>query len=322
MVSWMGMASSPDNETLLMFRNSYYYYTLKAEYALPPSTPKTGWFRSVSRQVSEEHPTVFASPRKSRKQHILSQSMVIDVDRNKRSDQAETVVLHHDIIHNPGTAFHFELHWIGTAARCIEDLIHRQWGWTIERYGLRLVEAYVGQIEDIQDRGRNPFQSCFPIRLAAAPPSIPDIPRRASEGATQFRYPFECAILRRFGFVLDIEASALYPTGVDVYYSYRASKFAHSQYVHRSGVAFVQLVGGPEGFLFLTNRLLFHGRPGAARKHEQLSVDAADALRQELNAFCADSAKLEELYTEEIDHLRKYAPPSRKGSEEPPDLSI
>jgi DEP domain-containing protein 5 len=309
-------------EEVLTLPTSYYYYTLKAEYAMPPSTPRTSWFRTVSRQVSEEHSTGFASPRKSRRQLILSQSMVIDVDRNKRSDQAETVVLHHDIIHNPGTAFHFELHWIGTAARCIEDLIHRQWGWTIERYGLKLVEAYVGQIEDIQDRGRNPFQSCFPIRLAVAPPSVADIPRRASEGATQLRYPFECAILRRFGFVLDIEASALYPAGVDVYYSYRASKFTHSQYVHRSGVAFVQLVGGLEGFLYLTNRLMFHGRPGAARKHEQSPADAADALRRELNAFCSDAVKLEEFYAEEIENLRKHAPPSRKGSEEPPDLSI
>jgi hypothetical protein len=290
---------------------------------VPPSTPKTGWFRTVSRQVSDDYSTSFASPRKMRRQLILSQSMVVDVDRNRRSDENETVVMHHDIIHNPATAFHFELHWIGTSARCIEDLIHRQWGWTIERYGLKLVEAYVGQIADIQDRGRNPFQSCYPIKLAVPPPPVSDIARRATEGATQLKYPMECAILRRFGFVLDIEATALYPPTVDVYYSYRANKFTHSQYVHRSGVAFVQLVGGSEGFLFLTNRLMFHNRIGAAaRKHEPSPAEAADILLDELNAFCSDAAKLEELYAEELESMRTHAPHSRKGSEEPPDLSI
>jgi DEP domain-containing protein 5 len=306
---------------LLIQSASHYYYMLKGEYATP-STPRTGWFRTVSRQVSDDHTSGFASPRKSRKQLILSQRMVIDVDRNKRSDKAESVVLHHDIIHNPGTAFHFELHWIGTAARCIEDLIHRQWGRTIERYGLKLVEAYVGQIADIQDGGRNPFQSCFPIKLAVAPPTISDIPRRASDGGTQLRYPFECAILRRFGFLLDIEANSFYPSGVDVYYSYRASTFTYSQFVHRTGVAFVQLVGGADGFLFLTNRLMFHGRVGAARKYEH-PAEAADALRVDMDVFCSDAAKLEELYAEEMEHILANAPMiSRNASEEPPDLSI
>ncbi|KAF9013659.1 hypothetical protein BDZ89DRAFT_466396 [Hymenopellis radicata] len=85
---------------------------------------------------------------------ILSETMVI-----KRSDQAEAVILHHDIIHNPATVFHFELQWIGTTGRYIE------------RYGpVRLVEASVTQISDIRDS--NAFQSCFPV---APPPAVPDL---------------------------------------------------------------------------------------------------------------------------------------------------
>ena len=49
-------------------------------------------------------------------------------------------MLHHDIIHNPATVFHFELQWIGTTARCIEEQL-RQWSRLIERYGLKLVEV-------------------------------------------------------------------------------------------------------------------------------------------------------------------------------------
>jgi hypothetical protein len=289
-----------------------------------PSTPRTSWFRPAPRQLSEDSSVGFRSPRQSRKQLILSQSMVLDVDKTRRSDQAETAILHHDIIHNPGTAFHFELHWIGTTARCIQELIHRQWGWNIEKYGLKLVEAYVGQIADIQEGGSNPFQSCFPIRLAIPPPSTADLPRRHTDGATQRRHPFECAILRRFQFILDIEAGHFYPPEVDVYYSYRASTFTYSQYVHRSGVAFVQLIGGSDGFLFLTNRLMQHSRlgPGGGRKHEPDPFDAAENLRVELNNFCSDRERLEELYAEELRNLLAQASLSRRASEEPPDLSI
>jgi hypothetical protein len=134
------------------------------------------------------------------------------------------VILHHDIVHNPATAFHFELHWLGTSARCIEDLIHRQWGWTIERYGLKLVEAYVGPISDVQADGRNAFQSCFPIPLAALPRAPADLHRRVHGGGSYVKHYFECAILRRFGFVLDIEAAGLYSDTVDVYYSYRPQR--------------------------------------------------------------------------------------------------
>jgi hypothetical protein len=51
--------------------------------------------------------------------------MTIDVDPFKRSDQAERVILHHDVIHNPTTAFHFELNWLGTTARFIGGLCSR-----------------------------------------------------------------------------------------------------------------------------------------------------------------------------------------------------
>ena len=66
------------------------------------------------------------------------------------------MLLHYDLIHNPANVFHFELHWLGTTARLIEEQL-RAWSAKIERYGLKLVEAYVTQICDI--RQRNPFQS-------------------------------------------------------------------------------------------------------------------------------------------------------------------
>lgn len=226
----------------------------------------------------------------------------------QRSDQAESVILHHDIIQNPGTVFHFELQWIGSTARCIDDTL-RQWSRTIEKYGLKLVEAYVTEISDIRDR--NPFQSCFPIRLAVPPPLVPDLEKRVPEATHYFEY----ALLRRFGFIIDIEATNMYPHDVDVVYSYRRTAFKHSQFVHRSGVAFVQVLGGPQGFLFLTNRLMGGGRMGTALKSRDFrpAAVAAEEIRNKLEEFCRNEVELAKFYEEEMGAL---------GPDEPPPLSI
>jgi len=242
--------------------------------------------------------------------------MVIDMDPNKKSDQAETVILHHDLIHNPATIFHFELHWIGTAARCIEDML-RIWTRTIERFGLTLVEAYVSPISDIADR--NPFQSCFPVRLAVQPPTVADIEKRVPEHRQgEAVHYFEYALLRRFGFVLDIEATNSYPAHVDAVYSYRRAPFAYSQFVHRSGVAFVQVLGGTKGFLFLTNRLMGSGRIGAnpvGVGKAPRPAAGAEELRIKLQGFCADKEALAKFYDEELAQLVQVP-------DEPPLLSI
>ncbi|KAI9508459.1 hypothetical protein F5148DRAFT_1284026 [Russula earlei] len=309
------------------FLDGHYFYQLKGEYAIA-FTPKGGWFRSKPSssqvQAAEDAPRSGHYPsglpkvnvKKPKKQIILSQSMVIDMDPNKKSDRAETVVLHHDLIHNPATIFHFELHWIGTAARCIEDLL-RVWTRTIERYGLTLVEAYVTQIGDIADR--NPFQSCFPVRLAVQPPNVPDIERRVPEHRQgEAAHYFEYALLRRFGFVLDIETTNSYPEHVDAVYSYRRAPFAYSQFVHRSGVAFVQVLGGAQGFLFLTNRLMGSGRVGGSPVgvgRAPRPAVGAEELRVKLQAFCADKEALVRFYDEELAQLWQLP-------DEPPLLSI
>ncbi|KAJ4488454.1 hypothetical protein J3R30DRAFT_940415 [Lentinula aciculospora] len=298
------------------FLDGHYFYRLKGEYQLS-STPRR-WFRTRTEDVIPRghYPGNSArtsnSPRRNKKRLILSQSMVIDIDPNKWSDQAETVLLHHDLIHNPGTVFHFEIQWIGTTPRYIEDQL-RQWSRTIEKYGLKLVEAYVAQIGDI--RSRNAFQSCFPIRLAVAPPILAEIPDHLPEGSSSTRY-FEYALLQNFGFIVDVEAADLYPESVDVIYSYRRSPFKYSQFVHRTGVAFVQVLGGSQGFLFLTNRLMGPGRMGTTSKSkEHRPAVEAERIRAEMHKFCSDKDLLVKFYDEELSKLG-HVP------EEPPPLRI
>jgi len=279
--------------------------------------PRSGYYPSSIPRLKTMIPaTSNAAPGKGNKKRlILSQTMVIDIDPNKRSDQAEAVILHHDVIHNPATVFHFELQWIGTTARCIEDQL-RVWNRTIERYGLRLVEAYVAQISDIREI--NAFQSCFPLRLALPPPVVPDLDKRVPEGTQTVAF-FEYAILRRFGFIVDVDAADLYPDTVDVVYSYRRSSCKYSQFVHRSGVAFIQVLGGLDGFLFLTNRLMGPGRMGATMKGggNKLAL-AAEDIRTNMHEFCTDPNGLRRFYDEQLVLL----PPAPAQPEEPPELSI
>ena len=190
----------------------------------------------------------------------------------------------------------------------------RQWSRAIEKYGLKLVEAYVSQISDIRDR--NPFQSCFPLPLAMPPPIVQDLERRVAEGTQTANY-FESALLKKFGFVLDIEASNLYPEQVDVKYSYRRSSFSHSQWVHRTGVAFVQVLGASKGFLFLTNRLMAPGKIGSSLKAQRPAA-AAEDIRVKMQKFCSDPKALEAFYNEEMGYLAAHQP----TLEEPPPLNL
>ena len=95
--------------------------------------------------------------------------MLIDVDPGRRSERAEVAVLHHDLSHNAENGFNFQIHWLGTTARLIDDLV-QSWTRAVERYGLRLVEAPTGQVKDAPLH--NPFQAPLPIPLARAPPPL------------------------------------------------------------------------------------------------------------------------------------------------------
>ncbi|KIO23515.1 hypothetical protein M407DRAFT_27041 [Tulasnella calospora MUT 4182] len=258
------------------FLDGHYYYRLKDDYSAAQAARGPRWFRGTASPGTRQQEDALltsaanleavasragltpastsvrlAGSKKSKRKLTLSQTMIIDVDPGGKSKGSETAILHHDIIHNPYTALHFELNWMGTTARFIDDTV-QSWSRSIEKYGLRLVEAYVDEIVRIQDR--NVFQSTFPIRLAVPPPEIPNLAARLPEGSNAGHY-FEHCILRHFGYILDIEAGGRYSDAVDVCYSYRRSSFRYSQFVHKSGLAFVQVIGGKEGFRWLTNRL-------------------------------------------------------------------
>jgi hypothetical protein len=193
-----------------------------------------------------------------------------------------------------------------------------------ERYGLRFIEAPVEQIKDTSKKC--PYRTAIPIPLALAPPFIPDLHLRLAEHGTGNGLNFfEYAILtEKFGFVLDVESPYRYPDSLDIEYSYRGqTRFEYSQFVHKSGLALVQCIGGKAGFLWCDNRpfIAAPSRRGAAAAREpntqstsstsgstgiehphppqvtkQTKQEEATTLRKELEDFCNDFAALKQFY--------------------------
>ncbi|OCF30587.1 vacuolar membrane-associated protein IML1 [Kwoniella heveanensis BCC8398] len=231
----------------------------------------------------------------------MSQTRVLDLDPNKKSDRAEVAMLHADVVHNARNAFHFELNWLGVTAALLEEL-RQKLSAQAERYGLRFVETPVEQLVDMPLKCA--YRTAIPITLALPPPVVPDLHTRLltiAHGTGQADNYFEyCILTRKFGFVLDVEAADRYPDTIDVEYSYRKTRFDYSQFCHKTGLALVQCLGGERGFLWSDNRLVVSAptRRGAGNRN-----DEARALRQELEDFCNDKEALRKFYEEMLPPL-------------------
>ncbi|TVY47365.1 Vacuolar membrane-associated protein [Lachnellula occidentalis] len=145
----------------------------------------------------------------------------------------------------------------------------KSWARTAEGFGLRLVEAPIGEACSITSV--HPFRSPYLIEVAVQPP---DRQPRTYFDSTYFgpqaptipanRHFYHKAIMKKFNFVLDIEAAKNFPSNVDVTYSWGKPDFKYTQYIHRSGVLLAQITD--EGnFLLLANRL-YNNRTTADRE--------------------------------------------------------
>ncbi|KUJ07054.1 vacuolar membrane-associated protein-like protein IML1 [Mollisia scopiformis] len=296
------------------FRDGQYFYQVTGDYAKQRPESRSGWFASRRRDYSSSIPSTPMSdtmmrdsprPERSRASSnfddgstdsgattpttaggagkkpkvALSKVMKYDVDHRKRSYRPERINLHYDRLHNPDNCYHIRIDWLGVTAKLIEDAIE-SWASIAERYGLRLVEAPIGEACSITSI--HPFRSPYIIELATQPPDQQprtyfDVssfgPQVRDSPAT--RHYYQKAIMKKFNFVLDIEAARNFPNNVEVTYSWGKPDFKFTQYIHRSGVVLAQITD--EGsFLLLANRL-YNNRTAAAREWDRyVKVDHAD----------------------------------------------
>lgn len=100
------------------FLDGYYFYRLTSEYSRQKGRKRgLGWFgrtsdeparRGIQAPVTESSKDAVAvgsrSGRRKRQKIQMSQTMVLDLDPQHKSDRAEVAILHSDVIHNPANA--------------------------------------------------------------------------------------------------------------------------------------------------------------------------------------------------------------------------
>ncbi|KAK3827688.1 MAG: hypothetical protein J3Q66DRAFT_291475, partial [Benniella sp.] len=248
------------------FMDGHYFYRFSDEYAPPSGKQTRGWFRGTATSLTKRDVDLDKIPLKDKDTELssekvdMSRAITIDVDPNKRSNRRETAILHFDLAHNIKHCYHFQLHWLGCTARLIEDML-QSWGRTAERCGLRLIEVPIEQ--DSQGSTFNPFESPVPIKLALRPPLTKGFFKPAStqdplaEPVEVPKLHFFTELVKLHGFILDMESDELYPPPEQLNYTYKRAPYKNIQYVHRSGVAFIQIsYDGPFEFYWVNNRLL------------------------------------------------------------------
>ncbi|KAI9649848.1 vacuolar membrane-associated protein iml1 [Ciborinia camelliae] len=295
------------------FRDGQYFYQVTGEFAKQRPDSRSGWFGSRRREnsvpstpMSDVMPKDCPRPDRvkssstqddtsndsgvptpttnggKRPKVSLSKVMKYDVDHRKRSYRPELINLHYDRLHNPDNCYHIRIDWLNVTAKLIEDAIHT-WAITAEQHGLRLVEAPIGEACSIGSV--HPFRSPYLIELALQPPDqqprtyfdvnsfTPQVQTTQSN-----RHYYQKAIMKKFNFVLDIEAAKNFPSNVDVTFSWGRPDYTYTQYIHRSGVLLVQITD--EGnFLLLANRL-YNNRTTSARDTDKyMKVDHPGANR-------------------------------------------
>ena len=283
------------------FRDGNYFYALAKEYTLArsesrngwlggkrpdqsvPSTPLTDTMRFMTglraqsssnsradtegkRDNDQDSEGELNTPTKAPSMSVsLSKRLIYDIDHRRRSYRKELIALHIDRIVSPDDCYHLRVDWMNVTPKLIEDLIVN-WATVTEKYGLRLVELPIAEASKINDL--HPFRAPCIVKLALRPPengpqNYFDPTSFQAQVATGF--PYQKAILKKFDFVLDLEAAKDFPPSVNVEYSWGKPDYQYPQYISRDGICLAQVTDEGD-FLLLANRL-YNNRSAAAREN-------------------------------------------------------
>ncbi|TKA57898.1 hypothetical protein B0A49_13643, partial [Cryomyces minteri] len=280
------------------FRDGHFFYHIAKEYLTPHmrSEARTGWFRrsdrsvfstpiadgargspipdrSRSRSATENSSTgsghkIPTGPESGIPKLELSHVLRYDVDHRKRSYRPELINLHYDRIHNPDNCYHIRIDWMNVTAKLIEDAIVT-WATTAERYGLKLVELPIAEASSISEA--HPFRAPYLVKLVVSPPEGQPLqyfePTSFNAPQSTDRHFYQKAVLKKFNFVLDLEAANSFTAKIDVSYSWGKPDYRFTQFIHKSGVLLAQITD--EGhLLFLANRLC-NNRAAASDKFDK-----------------------------------------------------
>ncbi|GAB7338877.1 hypothetical protein MBLNU457_5562t1 [Dothideomycetes sp. NU457] len=266
------------------FRDGNYFYQISSEYRMTHHPDQKGsWFSKMTdrstpntplltplREIAKHYPepsksklgsdessesSGHSTPHREKKRLELSRVLQYDVDSKKRSWRPEIINLHYDRIHNPENCYHIRIEWMNVTSKLIEDAI-TTWATSAERYGLKLVGVPIGEACTITER--HPFRAPYKITLAVPPPAPKTKPHHDhglhSSQHHEDKHVFQKAILRKWDFVLDLEAASNFDADVEVTYSWGVPSYKHTQFIHRSGTLLAE-IHDDGSFLILANRM-------------------------------------------------------------------
>ncbi|KAL6251844.1 vacuolar membrane-associated protein iml1 [Rhinocladiella similis] len=289
------------------FKDGNYFYSIKPEWRIQRAENKQSWFPASRRPdrsipatpINDQAPREAMTGRtrsasslanqaqvtselakslsdKKRRAITLSKMIRIDVDTRKRSNRPEIVNLHYDRLHNPENCYHLELAWLNVTSKLVDDAIVN-WTTQAEKYGLKLVEVPIAEASRVPDH--EPFRAPYRIKLAVEPPQRV-VASNVYFTATSFGpqaplnsdvHLYQKALLKRFNFVLDLEAASEFPENVEIRYSWGTLDYRYTQFVHRSGVGLAQITD--EGDILLLANRLYNSRL-ASGKDTSLRMDS------------------------------------------------
>lgn len=304
------------------FKDGNYFYSIKPEFRVQRSDARQSWFPASRRSDRSVPPTpmVENSNRelmggrsrsgsnlanhaqigselaktlgdKKRRTVTLSKMIRIDVDHRKRSNQPEIINLHYDRLHNPENCYHLELSWFNVTSKLVDDAIV-SWTTQADKYGLKLVEVPIAEASQVPEH--EPFRAPYRIKLALDPP------RRGSISSMYFtavsfgpqlpmtpdNHFYQKALLKRFNFVLDLEAPSEFPENVEIKYSWGNLEYRYTQFVHRSGVILAQITD--EGDILLLANRLYNSRLASVKE----SSSKFDSSKKDASSIAPGSVLL------------------------------
>lgn len=282
------------------------------ENVVPPSP-------SMKPQVSSNSPTSSPNGDKALPKVLISRSIPYNVDMAGRSKRPEILTFHFDRVHNPENCFQMRLEWLNTTPKLVDEAIINI-GRVTEQYGLKLVQAPIQEISQLPNS--NPFVSLFRTRFILDPaaatrpnPNFKSGDENSNSGSDAALFAttsdpldedplyFHKYALKSIGYYLDVDTLSETATrSLDIQYSWGKPFYQHSQYLHKSGLALVQVMADGE-FVFMTN-FLAASRIGLSPREQQVQNAAAmpssDDLLRELKELCASEQRLISLYIKAI----------------------
>ncbi|KAG9768763.1 hypothetical protein KCU88_g7096, partial [Aureobasidium melanogenum] len=298
------------------FKDGNFFYSIKPEWRIQRPEARQSWFPASRRSDRSVPPTPISelparelvSGRsrsgsnlaiqaqigselgkslgdRKRRTVTLSKMIRIDVDHRKRSNRPEIINLHYDRLHNPENCYHLELSWFNVTSKLVDDAIV-SWTTQAEKYGLKLVELPILEASKIPEH--EPFRAPYRIKLSLEPPrrnSLANVYYTATSFGPQAAlnsdiHLYQKALLKRFNFVLDLEAVSEFPENVEIQYSWGKLDYRYTQFVHRSGIVLAQITD--EGDLLLLANRLYNSRQAltnqAVSRFDNIKKDATANL--------------------------------------------